>query len=334
MRTKETNISMWARSVILMAPLVAVLLAYGLCETWANIETYVAVKDNVRVNGEKIYLKDVAHIEAPARLRERLGATYLAYAPSPGKHKTLHGSWIESKVRSKKWLPGDTTLRIPEFVRVTRTFQQIEQDDFLRRYNDYISKQLKVSDVDLRICRFRIIGNGPLPDGDVDVELTNQGDGKLMGHVNLNAVVRVNGKIERRVVLSGWVDRFEKVVCALRPLPRHTIIAKGDLCLKEKNVSKFPANVIKALDSVAGKRVKHAVRAGSVLFTNSVEDIPVIRKGDRVTIIAKSPTLTVTTTGIAQGEGSAGDQIRVRSCTGKKELIARIINGSTVRIEF
>ncbi len=334
MRSKEPKIPLWTRSVILVASVVAVLLACGLCESWADVETYVAVKDNVRVNGEKIYLKDVADIEAPAGLRERLGATYLAYAPSPGKHKTLHGSWIESKVRSKEWLPGDTTLKIPEFVRVTRTFQHIEQDDFLRRYNDYISKQLKVDDVDFRIRRFRITGNGPIPEGDLDVELTDQGNGKLMGHVSLNAVVRVNGKIERRVVLSGWVDRFEKVVCALRPLPRHTIIAKGDLCLKKKNVSKVPINVIKTLESVAGKRVKHAVRAGSVLFTNSVEDIPVIRKGDRVTIIAKSTTLTVTATGIAQGEGSVGDQIRVKNCTGKKEIIARIVNGSTVRIEF
>jgi flagella basal body P-ring formation protein FlgA len=317
-----------------MATLVAVLTGCGLSETWANIETYVAVKDDVWVKGEKICLKDVAHIQAPAELGERLGATYLAYAPSPGKHKTLHGSWIESKVRSKGWLSKDTVLKIPEFVRVRRAFQSIERDDFLRRYTDYVSQRLKVDDVDFRICRFRVIGNGHLPEGNLDVELTRQGDGKLMGHISLNAVVRVNGKIERRVVLSGWVDRFERVVCALRRLPRHAIIAKDDLCMQTKNVSKLATNVIKASESVAGKRTKHAVKAGSVLFSNTIEDAPVIRKGDRVTIIAKSPTLVVTTIGIAQGEGSAGDQIRVRNCTGKKEIIARIVDGSTVRVEF
>jgi len=321
-------------NAILLATVIAAATAFGFCDVRADTRAYVAVMDETLVRGEKVYLKDVARIEGPAALQKRLGATYLAYAPNPGKHKILRGSWIESKVRSQRWLPENTVLRIPEYVRIGRACQSIQDEDFLRRYTGFIAQQINDPNVDFGISRFRVIGNGPLPEGDVRVDLRNQADKKPVGHVSLSAFIRVNGKIERRVVLSGWVDRFEKIVCTVRPLLRHAILAKEDLCFEMKNISKLPTNVTKTLEAIVGKRLKHAVKAGSVLMANTVEEPPLIEKGDRVTIIAESSTIRVTAIGIAKSKGSAGEQIRVMNSMSNKEIIASVVNGSTVRVEF
>jgi len=319
---------------IVLTTLLAVSLPYGSAKAWADNQAHVNVTDQAWVKGEKIYLEDIASIEGPPRVRERLGTVYLAYAPSPGRHKTLHGSWIEGKVRSKRWLPANVLLNIPELVFIGRTSQTIPEESFLRQYTGYVAQQLKVPEGDFRISRFRVVGNGPVPEGKLRVELLDQAGGKRMGHVSLNAIVRVEGKIERRVVLSGWVDRFEKVVCTLRPLDRHTILAAEDLTLERRNVSKLPASVLKAVEGVAGTRLKHRLKAGSVLLANTIEKPPLVKKGDRVTIMAESPNLMVTTVGIAQSKGSAGDHIRVTNCMGKKEIIARVVDGSTVKVDF
>jgi len=88
------------------------------------------------------------------------------------------------------------------------------------------------------------------------------------------------------------------------------------------------------MEEVVGRRVKHGLKAGSVLLASAIEKPPLITKGDRVTIIAELPNLIVTAVGIAQGQGSAGDQIRVTNSMGKKEIIARVVDGSTVTVDF
>jgi flagella basal body P-ring formation protein FlgA len=319
---------------IVLATLLAASLAYRTTQAWAENQSHVTVNHQAWVKGEKVYLKDIASIAGPPRVCERLGTVFLAYAPRPGGHKTLHGSWIAGKVRSKGWLPANVVLNIPEVVTIGRTSQTIPEENFLRQYTDYLAQELKVPEDDFRVSRFRVVGNGPVPEGKLRIELVDQAGGKRMGHVSLSAIVRVEGKIERRIVLTGWVDRFEEVVCTARPLERHAILAEEDLTLERRNVSKLPANVLKTVEDVAGTRLKHGLRAGSVLLANTIENPPLIKKGDRVTIMAESSNLMVTAVGIAQSRGSAGDQIRVTNSMGKKEIIARVVDGSTVTVDF
>jgi flagella basal body P-ring formation protein FlgA len=322
------------RNVILMATAVAIAAALGFCQAWANARTYVAVKEEAWIKGEKVYLKDIASIEGTARLRERLGAIYIGYAPGPGKDKTLKGSWIESRIRSKRWLPGDTAVSAPESVRISRTWQSIQEKAFLDLFNGYIYRRIKTREADFTVSRFRVIGNGSLPEGKMRIELVPQVDAKLLGYVSLTAIVRVDGKIQRKVVLSGWVDRFENVVCTRRSLRRGSVIAEDDISTKRRNVSKLPVNVLTNMQDIIGKRLRQALKADTVLLAKMIEDPPLIKRGDRVTIVAESPTLQVTALGVAQTKGSVGDQIRVKNCMNRKEVIARIINASTVKVEF
>ncbi len=319
---------------ILLATVIAVTAVLGLCEAWADARTCVAVKEEAWVKGEKVYLKDVAGIEGTTRLQERLGAIYLGYAPRPAGHKILKGSWIESKIRSKRWLPADTVVSIPESVMISRTWQSIQDERFSDLFNGYIAKQFKGREGNFRVGRFKVVGNGPFPDGKISIELVRHTDGRLFGHISLTAIVRVDGKVERRVVLSGWVDRFENVLCTSRSLKRSSIITEDDICMRRRNISRLPYNVLTSKEEVVGKRVKHNLKSNTVMLANMVEEPPLIKRGDRVTIVAESPNLLVTTLGIARNKGGLGDQIRVKNCMNRKEIIARIVNASTVRIEF
>ena len=321
-------------NAIRLATVIAIAAVFGFCDVWADPRAYVAVKEEAWIKGEKVYLKDIAAIEGPARLKEQLGAIYLGYAPGPAKHRTLKGSWIESKIRSRKCFPSDAAVRIPESVRIGRTWQSIREKRFLEMFNAYIARQLKPHEADFRVSRFKVIGNDSLPEGKIRIEPVRQADARLLGHVSLTAIVRVDGKIERRVVLSGWVDRFEHVVCTTRSLTRSSIITEDDISTKRSNISRLPHNVLTSTQNVVGKRLKHALKADTVLLANMVEEPPLIKRGDTVTILAESSTLLVTALGVAQTKGGLGDQIRVKNCMNKKEIIARIVNASTVKVAF
>ncbi len=321
-------------NAILLATVIVIAAVFGFCDAWADVRTRITIKEEAWIKGEKVYLKDISIINGAARLRERLGAICLGHAPGPARHKTLKGSWIESKIRSKRWFPADTAVSIPESVLINRTWQSIQEKRFSDLFNGYIARQLKAREADFRVSRFKVIGNGSLPEGKIRVELVRQADARLLGYVSLTAIVRVDGKIERRVVLSGWVDRFENVVCTTRSLRRSSIITEDDISTKRRNISKLPRNVLTNMQDVIGKRLKQALKADKVLLANMVEHPPLIKRGDRVTIVAESSNLLVTALGVAQTKGGPGDQIRVKNCMNRKEIIARIVNASTVKVEF
>ncbi|MBW1739627.1 MAG: flagellar basal body P-ring formation protein FlgA [Deltaproteobacteria bacterium] len=335
MQNAKCKIARWPASlIVILATVITISAGLGFCEAWADVRTCIKIKGEAWIKGEKVYLKDIASIEGPTRLKERLGAIYLGYSPQPGRYKTIRGTWIESKIRSKRWLPVNTALHVPESVRVNRTWQSIQEKDLQELYNNYIAKQLKGREANFRVSRFKVVGNGQFPEGKMSIELVRQGDGRLLGYVSLTAIVRVDGKIEQRMVLSGWVDRFEDVVCTSRSLRRNSIITEEDLCMKQRNISRLPFNVLTSMEAVVGKRLKQSLKTDTALLANMVEDPPLIKRGDKVIIMGESPTLLVTTLGIAQAKGGIGDQIRVKNCMSQKQIIARIINASTVRVEF
>ena len=301
---------------------------------WAQTSPRVSVHDESWVKGDKVYLKDVAVIVGDGTLQERLGIIQLAFAPKAGKTRTLQGAWIASKIRANRWLPENTVLHIPEHVQVTRLSQVIDNESLFRRFADFVSKRLEGKGIDFRILRFKVVGNGPIPEGDVDLDITNRTERKLMGHVTLPVSVHVDGKQVRRLILSGWIDRFEDVVCAVQPLDRGTILTQDHLSVEKRNITKLPANVLKSKGFLVGKRLKRSVKEGTVLLTNIVDVPPLIKKGDRVTIVAESSSLRITVLGIAKDQGSAGEQIRVKNLTNDQVIVASVVNSSTVRVRF
>ncbi|HID29756.1 MAG TPA: flagellar basal body P-ring formation protein FlgA [Desulfobacterales bacterium] len=321
-------------NAIRLTAVIAIAILFGFCDAWADPRAYIAVKKEAWIKGEKVYLKDIAAIEGPVRLREGLAAICLGHAPAPAKQRIFKGSWIESKIRSRKCLPADAAVRVPESVVIGRTWQSIREKRFLSIFNGYIASQLKTREADFRVSRFKVIGNGSLPEGEIKVQPVRQADARLLGHVSLTAIVRVDGKIERRVVLSGWVDRFEDVVCTTRSLTRSRIITEDDLGTTRRNISRLPHNVLASTQDVIGKRLKQTLKADAVLLANMVEKPPLIKRGDRVTIVAESSTLLITALGVAQTKGGIGDQVRVKNCMNKKEVIARIVDASTVKVKF
>lgn len=320
-------------AVVLMTIL---LSAWPLKISWSadDMVPTVAVRATSRVKGEKVYLADLAMIHAGNTLKEQLSRICLGFSPRPGQSVEWRGRWIASRVRANTALPKGAVVRAPEVVRVVRSWQQLDEEDLLRRYRDFVAQHLKDQKADFRIGRFRVIGNGPIPVGSIRVTLTGPLNSRFVGHTSLSAVVRVDGKVARRLGLNGWVDRFENVVCTRRGLSRHAMITGEDVYLEKRNISRLSGNVARSLASVVGKQLKHAVRANAVLMTNAVELPPLIQKGDRVKIVAESAALKITALGIAQGSGAAGDRIRVKNVMNKKVIVASVVDRSTVRVEF
>lgn len=84
---------------------------------------------------------------------------------------------------------------------------------------------------------------------------------------------------------------------------------------------------------LVGKQAKMRISAGSMIYPDMIETIPVIKTGDNVSIIFEKGLIKITANGVARQKGGIGDMIRVVNCDSKKIVKAEIIDSTTVALK-
>ena len=213
-------------------------------------------------------------------------------------------------------------------------YQSIPEAKFRELFKEYLSHHLGKQGSDIIVSRFKVVGNKPVPAGKVNFKLFQKDKRRLAGYARLVAVVMVNKVAENRVRLSGWVDIFDSVVCTYRNLKKGEIIKKDGIYLARKNISRLSPNILTDMGKVVGLMVKHNVKADTCLKEWMLEKSPIVDRGDMVTILAESGDLKVTVPGRVLERGYSGELIRVQNVMSRKQIYARVVNNSTVMVDF
>jgi len=80
--------------------------------------------------------------------------------------------------------------------------------------------------------------------------------------------------------------------------------------------------------------IKRNVKADTVLKEWMVEESPMVKRGDVVTILAESVGLRVTAPGKVLMKGYLGKRVKIQNLMSKKEIYAEVINSSTVKVDY
>jgi len=224
---------------------------------------------------------------------------------------------------------GDDFQRV-----IKQSDQSIQESIFRKHFKEYVCRRLRKTEPDVVVSRFKVKGNRPVPAGTVSFKLFKKGRMRLQGYVKLIAEVNVNGQVKNEVLLSGYIDVFESVVCTSRNLKRGEVIEKDDVYLAKRNVSRLSQKVITHIDKAGGLRAKHNIKADTCLKEWMLEKTPVVERGDIIMIFAESGDLKVTVPGRVLMKGCTGDLIKVQNLMSKKDIYAKVVNNSTVMVEF
>lgn len=217
---------------------------------------------------------------------------------------------------------------------VKQSDQSIQESIFREQFKKYICRELRKREADVFVSRFEVTGNRPVPDGKTSFKLFQKNRIRAGGYVKLIAAVTVNGQVENEVMLSGYIDVFEIVVCASRDLKKGEVIKKDDVYLRKIKDSRLSPKIFTHMDKVSGLRAKHNIKADTCLKEWMLEKAPVVERGDLITIFAESGNLKVTVPGIVLMNGCTGEVIKVQNSMSKKDIYATVVNNSTVMVEF
>lgn len=217
---------------------------------------------------------------------------------------------------------------------IRQKYQTIPETKFREIFHKYLYRNLNNTECDVVISRLKITGNVPVPEGKISFQEYQKGKRRFEGHISLIVVVMVNGVVKNKVKLSGWADIFQPVVCASRDIRRGERISKDDLYFVKRNISHLSSKILTDMNKIIGFMAKHNIKKDTSLKKWMFEKYPIVDRGDIVTILAESGDLKVTAIGRVLMKGYEGELVKVENLMSKKEIYAKVVNGSMVAVDF
>lgn len=301
---------------------------------YANSCISAVIKVNAKsvVTPDKIYLKDIISSDASDDILKKINNIKIGSSPLPGKKKNIPVSLIKSRVYSV--IPkAEIDIQIPaEIIVVERASQLISDLSLKKLYTSYVEK--KLNGKKFKISKINIKGNKKLPTGKLSIEVEENTEKNVSGHYRLIVnVTPENGK-KRRLLITGWIDRYEIVVYAKKEIAKGETIHSKDLYTELTNITKYPSDVFNSTELMRGQVAKTRIRKNVLVRQKMLAVSPVIKKGDMVKMAAKSGSLTVVTTGRAIGDAQVGEQVRVRNLKSKKIVTGFVLDAKMVEVVF
>ncbi|MBX3424995.1 MAG: flagellar basal body P-ring formation protein FlgA [Pirellulales bacterium] len=108
------------------------------------------------------------------------------------------------------------------------------------------------------------------------------------------------------------VTRQELVVVAQRPIARGELIRAADVEIQPVD-NAVPAAAVRNLAEVVGKESATNIAVGTMVMSGAVRAPIVVRRGELVTVTARTGGITARTVAVAQQDGAAGELVLVES---------------------
>ncbi len=165
-----------------------------------------------------------------------------------------------------------------------------------------------------------------------DVSVRAPQEAEMQGWVPIELAVSSRGETVESGVVRVRVESQQKVVVARRTLPRGSVLRPDDLKVELRDEKKVPDDALDEVESAIGQALVRSVGKGRPVTHALVQPPPVVKRGQQVRIELRHGRLRIESLGRAQEDGRAGDWIRVRTTSSKREVSGRVDANGVVHV--
>lgn len=113
--------------------------------------------------------------------------------------------------------------------------------------------------------------------------------------------------------ITGKVTAFSTVATASRHLSKGQALSAHDIRFVKNNIATLSQGYFATPEQIIGRTAKRHLNTGAVITPQALLAEELVAKGDKVTIEAGSPPLSVRMPGTALSGGQRGEQIQIRN---------------------
>ena len=298
-------------------------------------ELQVRLRDHVSIKGASVYLGEAASFEPAHDDRvDGLRTIALASSPSPGRTMILSSRYLINALTAAVTDTTDIRFALPESMTVYREAQVVSVDKMTALFKQHVLQNGSWPEQDLHFERVRVDGPVTLPPGDLSWEVKSRGNADYLGDVALVICFVVDGKMVRKVPLSGKVSLERPVVKTTRKIVAGQILEEEDLTVVKERLFDSGKDLMMDKGEAAGKRALRSLDAGQFVERKMIENPPLVKKGEHVRIEAAGRQIRVTALGRVLQDGRAGEQVKVMNLMSGKEIHATVTDVGAVAVSF
>ncbi len=304
----------------------------GLAEQIKPGVSKIIVHEFSEVHGAQIRLGEIADIEAIAFIRDVLENISFGRSPQPGKIKTLARNKIESRIRTGQDLPGKIQLVSPDKVYVKQAHQKISEQQIRDRVVQWLDDYFLGREYEIKALRIQT--DDVYPAGRLEFNLLAPLKVDRQGKLNFPLAVMVDHRKVDTLRIRGQVAGYEMVPCTKKNMKMGSALRASDLVLVKKDMFTLSPSVVRDMASFEDCRLKRGVKKGSPIQAGWLAPLPLIRKGDVVSLVVRSNALKIETSGIALEDGFKGQPLKVENRLSGKLVRGIAKTAATVEVVF
>jgi flagella basal body P-ring formation protein FlgA len=300
--------------------------------------TEIQVRTEVVVTDKRLKLLDFCEPGTiPEAWKPLLEGVDVGPAPEAGREVALNPQQLvrrlQSLITAQGMDPGQTKIQVPDKIVVSRQQIPVTREQIEEIYREFIFKKFpgKTTE-DLEIKQINFSSPPALPTGTMSYEVTTSSSERFLGDVSVIIHFYVDAKEIRNLRVSGKVELYQDVVYSTRPMKRGEIISESDIQLMRANIAARPDRYIAQRDHVVGKKLLCSVGTNQPINHRDLENPPLIKRGDPVTILFQQDGIRLSTRGEAKENGGQGERIRIRNIDSKKYILCQVVDSQTVEV--
>ncbi|MEW5978207.1 MAG: flagellar basal body P-ring formation chaperone FlgA [Acidobacteriota bacterium] len=297
----------------------------------ANSRWRLTAPSQVTIRGDRIYLGTVVvpH-KADADLIHKLDSTLVGLAPPPGRSKLLLGAEIRDRLRSIGVDEGSFEVVIPEEVMVQRESQFLTQAAVIEALEAKWLPLLPWKNVHIQGLDF-----GPpleLPAGRLDLAFDYNPRSDLAKPIYVGVTISIEDQTARQLFLRTTLTVQEVVAVAARELPAGERVGSQDLRWEMRKLSSTLRKPVQDEAFLEDRRPRTTIAAGEILSQDLFVEVPLIKRGQAVSLVFEEEGIRLRTQGKAVSSGVRGDIIQVINPDSGKRLNAEVVGEGIARV--
>lgn len=133
--------------------------------------------------------------------------------------------------------------------------------------------------------------------------------------------------------IAGQAHLVAEVPVLKRRFKKAEVIEESDIDWVRMRADRIGRNVVTDAGELIGKAPRRLLRAGTMIRSGDVHEPVLIEKGDLITMVYRTPFMTLSARGRALEDGNRGKAIRVMNLQSKKTVEAKTMDSDTVLIQ-
>lgn len=264
----------------------------------------------------------------------------------------LQDSLSGTPVMASPAIGGQKVLSTAEIAGLARKYK-LDWAPTSRHQNVTISRMDQLITPEMLVNRLEAALRSSGVDGNLQIELDGRpkairipsGEGATIGVESLQyeqetgrfysvMVAATRKGIVERATLNGHAFSMVAIPVLSRRLGPDDVIRDQDLEWKKVRADKVDDNFIMDMEQLVGRSPMRWTRAGEAFKRGEVQAAIVVRRGTLVSMVLRSPNMTLTTQGKALDDGAMGEAIRVLNTSTNRTVYATVIRPDVVSVKL